>query len=97
MPSLRALPWRLTPFPLYRREADVEASDLDAIIHDLLTGEYNNPVEAVGFNTAEGCSRDVSEHVPTRSGGAAIYSEIVRANLQDIVEGRADRAAARLV
>ena len=45
------------------RESDVEHTDLETVITDLLDGQYNNPVRVVGFNTAEGWSRDVSEDV----------------------------------
>jgi hypothetical protein len=33
------------------------------VIRHLLEGQYSNPVRIVGFNTAEGWSRDVSEDV----------------------------------
>ena len=42
------------------READVETTDLETVITDLLDGFYNNPVRVIAFNTAEGWSRDVS-------------------------------------
>ena len=42
------------------READAETADLETVITSLLEGEYRNPVRVVGFNTAEGWSRDVS-------------------------------------
>jgi len=45
------------------RETDIEATDLETVISDLLDGQYNNPLRVVGFNTAEGWSRDVSEDV----------------------------------
>jgi hypothetical protein len=46
------------------RETDFETSaDLETIIADLLKGEYANPVRVIGFNTAEGWSRDVSQDV----------------------------------
>jgi hypothetical protein len=45
------------------RETDVEATDLETIITDMLDGQYNSPVRVVGFNTAEGWSRDVSQDV----------------------------------
>ena len=45
-------------------ETDFEtAADLETIITDLLDDQYKNPVRVVGFNTAEGWSRDVSEDV----------------------------------
>jgi hypothetical protein len=44
-------------------ETDVEATDLETVVQDLLDGQYSNPVRAVSFNTAEGCSRDISANV----------------------------------
>jgi hypothetical protein len=40
-----------------------ERTSLEAIIADLLEDQYSNPVRVIGFNTAEGWSRDVSEQV----------------------------------
>ena len=45
------------------READCEATDLETVIQDLLTGQYNNPIRVVAFNTAERWSEDISEDV----------------------------------
>ena len=45
------------------READVEATDLETVILDLLEGQYQNPVRIVAFNTAEKWSQDVSADV----------------------------------
>lgn len=45
------------------RETDIEATDLETVITDLLEGQYNDPVRVVGFNTAEGWARDVSGDV----------------------------------
>ncbi len=45
------------------RETDVESTHLEAVIADLLDGQYSNPVRVIAFNTAEGWSRDVSEDV----------------------------------
>jgi hypothetical protein len=44
-------------------EADAEATDLEAVITDLLTGQYRSPVRVVAFNTEERWSEDVSEDV----------------------------------
>jgi hypothetical protein len=44
-------------------EADAEATDLETVITDLLTGQYSSPVRAISFNTAERWSEDVSEDV----------------------------------
>jgi len=41
----------------------VERADLEAVIMGMLDGQYQNPVRVVGFNTAEGWSKDVSADV----------------------------------
>ena len=45
------------------RETDVEATDLETVISDLMAGQYCAPVRVVGFNTNERWSGDVSEDV----------------------------------
>jgi hypothetical protein len=45
------------------READVEKTDLETIVQDLLTGQYTNPIRVINFNTSEGWSQDVSTDV----------------------------------
>ncbi|MCP1832862.1 hypothetical protein [Bradyrhizobium sp. USDA 4545] len=45
------------------READLEATDLETVIQDLMSGEYSDPIRVIGFNTAERWSEDVSEDV----------------------------------
>jgi hypothetical protein len=45
------------------RETDLDRADLEAVIMGMLEGQYQNPVRVVGFNTAEGWSRDVSADV----------------------------------
>jgi hypothetical protein len=45
------------------RETGVERADLEAVIMDMLEGQYKNPVRVVGFNTAKKWSQDVSADV----------------------------------
>jgi hypothetical protein len=45
------------------READDRAAELEAVILDLLQGQYKSPVRVVSFNTAEHWSQDVSADV----------------------------------
>jgi hypothetical protein len=45
------------------RETDIDRTDLETVIMDLLRGEYTDPVRVISFNTAEGWSRDISEEV----------------------------------
>jgi hypothetical protein len=35
------------------RETDVEVTDLETVLLDVLEGQYKNPVRVVGFNTVE--------------------------------------------
>ena len=44
-------------------ETDEARCDQDAVIEGFLTGQFNNPVRVVAFNTAEGWSRDASEDI----------------------------------
>ena len=45
------------------READVEAVDLETVIKDLISGQFNDPVRVVAFATFEHWADDVSEDV----------------------------------
>jgi hypothetical protein len=45
------------------RETNEEDTTLGPVVDDLLTGQFNNPVRVVAFNTSEGWSRNISEDV----------------------------------
>ncbi len=45
------------------RETDVERTDLETIITDLMSGQFNDPVRVVAFNTLEHWSEDVSKDI----------------------------------
>ena len=45
------------------REANVEDTTLEAVIDDLLEGQYSNPVRVIGLSVSEGWVRDVSEEI----------------------------------
>jgi hypothetical protein len=45
------------------RETEVERADLETIITDLMSGQFNDPVHVVAFNTLEHWSEDVSEYI----------------------------------
>jgi hypothetical protein len=45
------------------RETEVEQTDLETIIADIISGQYNDPVRIVAFNTLEHWSEDVSEYI----------------------------------
>jgi hypothetical protein len=54
------------------READYEATDPETVIRDLLTGQYNNPVRVIAFNTAEHWLEDVPKTLLANCVAAAI-------------------------
>ena len=45
------------------RETDVERTDLERVITDLISGELNDPVRVVTFNTLEHWAQDVSRDI----------------------------------
>jgi hypothetical protein len=45
------------------RETEAERADLETIIADLMSGQFNDPIRVVAFNTLEHWSEDVSEYV----------------------------------
>jgi hypothetical protein len=45
------------------RETEIERTDLETILSDLLTGQFNDPIRVVAFNTLEHWAADVSAAV----------------------------------
>jgi hypothetical protein len=45
------------------RETEVEQTDLETVITDLISGQFNDPVRVVAFNTLEHWARDVSNDI----------------------------------
>jgi hypothetical protein len=44
-------------------ETEVERADLENIIVDLMSGQFNDPMRVVAFNTLEHWAEDVTEYV----------------------------------
>src|SRR5467141_169732 len=44
-------------------ETDIDKADLETTIAAPLTGQYNDPLRVVAFNTAEGWAKDVSADI----------------------------------
>jgi hypothetical protein len=83
------------------RETEVEQTDLETIIADLMSGQFNDPIRVVAFNTLEHWSEDVSEYIAfeiqTR---CDIQGTAVPEHIQDFVAnytGPARQLALRLV
>jgi hypothetical protein len=70
------------------RETDYEeATDLETVIQDLLSGQYNNPIRVVAFNTEERWSEDVSEDVAHELRRRCdLEARDVPSSIQDFVE-----------
>ena len=45
------------------RETEIERTDLEIIIADLISGQFYDPVRVVAFNTLEHWSEDVTEYI----------------------------------
>ena len=45
------------------RETDVERTDLETVVADLMSGQFNEPVRVVAFNPLEHWARDVSKDI----------------------------------
>jgi hypothetical protein len=48
------------------RETNLEDTSLEAVIEDLLEGQYSNPVRIIRFNLAKGWVRDVSDEIANK-------------------------------
>jgi hypothetical protein len=47
------------------RETEVERTDFETIVADFLTGQFNDPVRVIAFNTLEHWSDDISKAIAT--------------------------------
>jgi hypothetical protein len=83
------------------RETDVERPDLEAVIDDLMTGQYSNPITVVAFNLAERWAGDVSEDVAREiQRRADLANEDLTSSIAEFVDrhaGRERQLALRLV
>lgn len=75
------------------RETDVEKADLETTIHNLITGQYSDPIRVVSFNTAERWSADVSEDIAREiQRRHDIIGAPVPAHLQDFIDSYTSHA-----
>lgn len=83
------------------RESDVDKTDLEIVIANLMVGEYRDPRRVIAFNTLEHWSEDVSEDVAReiQRRSDLTYNDVPSA-LQAFVDrhaGREKQLALRLV
>jgi len=75
------------------RETEVERADLETIITDLMSGQFNDPVRVVAFNTLEHWSEDVSEDIATEiQTRCDIEGVAVPEHIRDFVDSHAGPA-----
>ena len=72
------------------RETEIERADLETVITDLMSGQFNDPVRVVAFNTlehwAQDASRDIALEIQSR---CDIDGHDVPETLRDFVGGYA--------
>ena len=83
------------------RETEIERTDLETIISDFMTGQFNDPVRVVAFNTLEHWADDVSKDVAREiQARCDIAGDPVPEHLRDFVDtyaGQTRQLALRLV
>ena len=75
------------------RETEIERLDLDAVITELLAGQFSAPVRVIAFNTLEHWRRDISKEVAEEIRVLCdIEGTSVPEHLDDFVERQTTRA-----
>ena len=54
---------RFGKFSSVYRETELERTDLETVITDLMSGQFNDPIRVVAFNTLEHWTEDVSNDI----------------------------------
>jgi len=68
-------------------EAEVERTDIESIIAELLAGQFNDPVRVIAFNTLEHWSADVSADIASEiQARCDIEGDGLPDHLQEFVE-----------
>jgi hypothetical protein len=80
---------RLGSYRVYR-ETEVERTNLESIIADLLAGYFNDPVRVVAFNTLKHWSNDVSRDIAQIiQDRCDIAGKVVPVHIRDFVDNNA--------
>jgi len=70
------------------RETEIERTDLETIISDFLTGQFNDPIRVIAFNTLEhwsdDFSADIARDIQTR---CDMEGEPIPEHVLDFVQG----------
>ncbi|MGM4886036.1 hypothetical protein AB8A20_11800 [Tardiphaga sp. 604_B6_N1_1] len=74
------------------READAGETDLEAVIGDLMSGQYNDPQRVIAFNIFEHWADDVSEDIAQEIRRRAdLRHEDLTSSIEDFVVRHAGR------
>ncbi|WP_370058562.1 hypothetical protein [Bradyrhizobium yuanmingense] len=74
------------------RETDEQDTDREAVLRDLLSGQYAYPLRIVAFNAIEGWSRDVTEDIADALAGRAARERLdLSPALEDFVQANSSR------
>lgn len=68
------------------REIDEASANEQAIIDDILSGQYARPLRVVAFNTDEGWSRDVTREIALKLLDAGAQGRLLTASAWEFVE-----------
>jgi hypothetical protein len=72
------------------RETEVERTDVETVITDLMSGQFSDPVRVVAFNTPERWAQDVSKDIALEiQSRSDIDGHDVPETLQDFVDSHA--------
>lgn len=72
------------------RETELERTDLETIICDLMSGQFNDPVRVIAFNTLEHWASDISAEVAAEiQMRCDIDGERIPEHVGDFVRGHA--------
>jgi hypothetical protein len=73
------------------RETEVERTDLDTIIADLIAGQFSDPVRIIAFNTLEHWSEDITGEIAAEiQTRCDIDGTIVPEHIRDFVRSHTD-------
>jgi hypothetical protein len=74
------------------RETNLDRTDLETVITELMAGQYDNPNRVVAFNTAEKWANDVSEDIARELRRRAdVAYEDLSSSIEDFVNRYAGR------
>ena len=77
-------------------ETEIERTEFETIVVDLIAGQFNDPVRVTAFNTLEHWSRDISTEIATEiQTRCDIEGTAVPDHVEDFVHSYIDPAAAQ--